>query len=74
MRFQNPIWKLGLLLFICCLVRLLQIYLQIMSGNSILKDGCLITERYGTDLEKLNQDDRVGLMRTSDVSFETFSL
>lgn len=40
-----------------------------MSGNSILKDGCLITERYGTDLEKLNQEDRVGLMRTSDVSF-----
>lgn len=40
-----------------------------MSGNSILKDACLITERYGTDLEKLNQDDRVGLMRTSDVSF-----
>lgn len=39
-----------------------------MSGNSILKDGCLITERYGTDLEKLNQDDRVGLMRTSEVS------
>lgn len=45
-----------------------------MSGNSILKDSCLITERYGTDLEKLNQDDRVGLMRTSDVSVWVLSL
>lgn len=39
-----------------------------MTGNSILKDGSLLVERYGTDLDKLNQDDRVGLMRTSEVS------
>ncbi|KAK5646861.1 hypothetical protein RI129_005325 [Pyrocoelia pectoralis] len=38
----------------------------IMAGNSILKDGALLTERYGTDLDRLNQDDRVGLMRTSE--------
>lgn len=39
-----------------------------MTGSSILKDGSLLVERYGPDLDKLNQDDRVGVMRTSDVS------
>lgn len=38
-----------------------------MAGNCILKDGILLIERYGSDLDKLSQDDRVGLMRTSEV-------
>ncbi|KAI4464530.1 neuralized [Holotrichia oblita] len=38
----------------------------IMAGNCILKDGILLVERYGIDLDKLSQDDRVGLMRTSE--------
>lgn len=38
-----------------------------MSGNSILKDGEVIVDGYGPDLHKLNQDDRVGLMRTAEV-------
>lgn len=37
-----------------------------MAGNCILKDGILLVERYGIDLDKLSQDDRVGLMRTSE--------
>lgn len=40
-----------------------------MSGNSILKNGALMKEKYGTDLDKLVEGDYVGLMRTSDVSF-----
>lgn len=39
-----------------------------MSGNSILMNGNSIVEFYGIDLEKLNEEDRVGVMRTSDVS------
>lgn len=39
-----------------------------MTGNTILKDGTLLLENYGMDLNKLNQDDRVGLLRTSEVS------
>ncbi|KAF2900858.1 hypothetical protein ILUMI_05336 [Ignelater luminosus] len=38
----------------------------IMTGNSILKDGILLVEKYGIDLDKLNQEDRIGLMRTSE--------
>jgi hypothetical protein len=41
--------------------------LQIMSGMSFFKSGNCIIERYGIDLDKLNQDDRIGLMRTSEV-------
>lgn len=36
-----------------------------MSGNSILKDGNLLVECYGTDLDKLTVSDRIGVMRTS---------
>ena len=36
----------------------------IMSGNSILKDGRSINENYGTDLDKLEEGDRVGVLRT----------
>ena len=36
-----------------------------MSGNTILKDGRSINENYGTDLDKLEEDDRVGVVRTS---------
>ena len=39
-----------------------------MSGNSILKDGRSINENYGTDLDKLEEGDRVGVLRTSQVS------
>jgi neuralized-like protein 4 len=37
-----------------------------MSGMSFFKSGNCIIERYGIDLDKLNQDDRIGLMRTSE--------
>ena len=38
----------------------------IMSGNSILKDGRSIHENYGTvDLDKLEEGDRVGVIRTT---------
>ena len=36
-----------------------------MSGNTILKDGRSINENYGTDLDKLEEQDRVGVVRTS---------
>ena len=35
-----------------------------MSGNSVLKDGRSINENYGTDLDKLEEGDRVGVLRT----------
>lgn len=38
-----------------------------MAGNSVIKDGILLVERYGMDLDRLNQDDRVGIMRTTEV-------
>lgn len=37
----------------------------IMSGISVLKDGNALVEYYGDDLDKLNEGDRVGVMRTS---------
>lgn len=37
----------------------------IMSGIDVRHDGLLITELYGTNLELLNENDRVGVMRTS---------
>lgn len=37
----------------------------IMSGISVLKDGNSLMEYYGADLDKLNEGDRVGVMRTS---------
>ena len=37
-----------------------------MSGNSILKDGRSIHENYGAvDLDKLDEADRVGVVRTA---------
>lgn len=41
---------------------------QIMSGTSVYRNGVCLVEGYGIDLDKLNQDDRIGLMRTSEVS------
>ncbi|KAG5890383.1 hypothetical protein JTB14_029747 [Gonioctena quinquepunctata] len=38
----------------------------IMSGTSVFKNGVCLVEGYGIDLDKLNQDDRIGLMRTSE--------
>lgn len=37
-----------------------------MAGNAILKDGELVNDRYGVDLDKLVQDDRIGILRTSE--------
>lgn len=45
-----------------------------MTGNSILKDGILLVEKYGIDLDKLNQEDRIGLMRTSEVTHKQVCL
>lgn len=42
----------------------------IMSGNSILMNGNSIYEFYGDDLEKLGEEDRVGVMRTSEVNIK----
>lgn len=44
-----------------------------MSGTSVFKNGVCLVEGYGIDLDKLNQDDRVGLMRTSEV-YNTITL
>lgn len=38
-----------------------------MSGTSVYRNGVCLVEGYGIDLDKLNQDDRIGLMRTSEV-------
>lgn len=45
-----------------------------MANNSVLKDGVLLVEKYGIDLGKLGRDDRVGLIRTSEVSNFLLSL
>ncbi|XP_062133329.1 neuralized-like protein 4 [Drosophila sulfurigaster albostrigata] len=37
----------------------------VMSGIDVRKDGRRLLEFYGTDLETLNENDRVGVMRTS---------
>ncbi|EDW41441.1 neuralized-like protein 4 [Drosophila sechellia] len=37
----------------------------VMSGIDVRKDGRRLFEFYGTDLETLNENDRVGVMRTS---------
>lgn len=37
----------------------------VMSGIDVRKDGLCLTEFYGIDLETLNENDRVGVMRTS---------
>lgn len=44
----------------------------IMSGSSILKDGRSIVEVYGTDLDKLGEGDRIGVMRTSEGELEFY--
>lgn len=36
-----------------------------MSGISVLKDGNSLVEYYGTDLDKLKEGDRIGVMKTS---------
>lgn len=37
----------------------------VMSGIDVRQDGLCLVEFYGTDLETLNERDRVGVMRTS---------
>lgn len=39
-----------------------------MSGTTVFKNGACLVEGYGMDLDRLNQEDRIGLMRTSEVS------
>lgn len=36
-----------------------------MSGMSLLENGCTINEFYGTDLDKLDRGDTLGVMRNS---------
>lgn len=38
-----------------------------MSGTSVFKNGNCLIEGYGIDLDKLNQFDRIGLIKTSEV-------
>jgi hypothetical protein len=40
---------------------------QIMTGNSVLKDGRSLVETYGIDLDTLKEGERIGVMRTSEV-------
>ena len=40
----------------------------IMSGNTILMDGHTVMEEYGQDLDTLNENDRVGVLRTQSES------
>ena len=39
----------------------------IMSGNSVLRDGRSINENYGTDLDKLEEGDKVGVLKTGEL-------
>lgn len=39
-----------------------------MLGQGVLRDGRSLHEAYGCDLDKLVEGDRVGVMRTSQVS------
>lgn len=39
-----------------------------MASKTILKDGEVLIENYGYDLENLQEGDTVGIMRTSQVS------
>lgn len=39
-----------------------------MSGTAVFKNGNCLIERYGFDLDKLNQFDRVGLIKTAEVN------
>ena len=41
--------------------------IQLMSSRTILQDGETVIENYGFDLEKLEEGDTVGLMRTTQV-------
>ena len=40
---------------------------QIMRGQGVLRDGKCLLEAYGSDLDKLVEGDRVGVMKTSKV-------
>lgn len=42
-------------------------HLQMMSGNSILKDGLSLVELYGQNLDSLIEGDCLGVMRSSNV-------
>ncbi|KAJ8320441.1 hypothetical protein KUTeg_002028 [Tegillarca granosa] len=44
----------------------------VMSGSSILKDGHSVIEEYGQDLDQLSENDKVGVMRTSQGALHFF--
>ncbi|XP_074654148.1 neuralized-like protein 4 [Tubulanus polymorphus] len=44
----------------------------VMSGSSVLKDGHSHIEEYGRDLDQLGENDRVGVLRTSNGSLHFF--
>jgi hypothetical protein len=44
-----------------------------MTGNSILKDGRSVVEVYGIDLDKLKEGERIGVMKTSEVTGSWYS-
>ncbi|CAH2003990.1 unnamed protein product [Acanthoscelides obtectus] len=49
-----------------CASRIVQCGSWIMSGTSVFKNGVCLVEGYGIDLDRLIQDDCIGLMRTSE--------
>lgn len=58
----------GCIEFPVCLHHVAITLFQIMTGNSILKDGRSVVEVYGVDLDKLKEGERIGVMRTSEVT------
>lgn len=42
---------------------------QILSGCNLFENGKIIVEDYGPDLDELDEGDRVGVMRTSEVYY-----
>lgn len=47
---------------------------QVLSGCNLFENGKIVVEDYGPDLDELNEGDRVGVMRTSEVCFYNPSL
>lgn len=42
-------------------------YLQLLAGKTVIKDGKTIVENYPLNLDKLNEGDKFGILRTSEV-------
>lgn len=65
-KLQNGSW-VGFCYLLIKKLFLLCYCMQVMSGTSVLMNGDSIVEFYGADLEKLSEEDRVGVMRTTEV-------